>query len=457
MIFPNIVGGPKTVLVSRKKLKIEKEKTRITHGLPAGSNEVLRLRGGAEEIDYTPWISHVHNFDLDLELRHAATAAYKLMIWCKIQFTIQQEYADEYRHGYRPQAISLTRFTVHSTSSDVLPDRSYSSIGFLVYGQIECAGFSEPSQTAKVVETDTKQKTLGINVVAALNPTGGASYAQSNTVGRMVENTNDRITPKCPVHYNPGHYWRSDSTNYMSFNISYEPMDNLAEPGTKHQMNTEFSIGIHVGDPENPNDPHLPEISSVTRNQTMLWISNHNLKAKGYGVVVLSTYYVPDVTTTTRIFAVEKEVVDLAETRLTRTFGPSVHATASVESRYEGLPATDKSAAKHGAAVALSVGALNLSEPKAKAGLLKRVFKPRTEEPINQITNIRLHEYKARGWDATLNRWRQPIYPTLDKSFHKTTDSLAVWKIVVDITQEAEAVKGKERDTVKIGGKTYGV
>ncbi|KAJ6607753.1 hypothetical protein B0H10DRAFT_2194738 [Mycena sp. CBHHK59/15] len=423
MIFPNIVGGPKTVLVSRKKLKIEKEKTRITHGLPAGSNEVLRLRGGAEEIDYTPWISHVHNFDLDLELRHAATAAYKLMIWCKIQFTIQQEYADEYRHGYRPQAISLTRFTVHSTSSDVLPDRSYSSIGFLVYGQIECAGFSEPSQTAKVVETDTKQKTLGINVVAALNPTGGASYAQSNTVGRMVENTNDRITPKCPVHYNPGHYWRSDSTNYMSFNISYEPMDNLAEPGTKHQMNTEFSIGIHVGDPEN----------------AMGGRPEHH------------------VTTTTRIFAVEKEVVDLAETRLTRTFGPSVHATASVESRYEGLPATDKSAAKHGAAVALSVGALNLSEPKAKAGLLKRVFKPRTEEPINQITNIRLHEYKARGWDATLNRWRQPIYSTLDKSFHKTTDSLAVWKIVVDITQEAEAVKGKERDTVKIGGKTYGV
>jgi NAD(P)H-dependent FMN reductase len=42
---------------------------------------------------------------------------------------------------------------------------------------------------------------------------------------------------------------------------------------------------------------------------------------------------------------------------------------------------------------------------------------------------VRLHEYIARGWDASLDQWRLPIYPTLDRNFRPGATSS--WKLEV--------------------------
>jgi hypothetical protein len=48
------------------------------------------------------------------------------------------------------------------------------------------------------------------------------------------------------------------------------------------------------------------------------------------------------------------------------------------------------------------------------------------------LPRIRLHEFIARGWDDTINEWRLPIYPTLDKDFYRASKvSARGWSLVI--------------------------
>ncbi|KAJ7087109.1 hypothetical protein C8R44DRAFT_900749 [Mycena epipterygia] len=404
---------------------------------------MFRLRGGAGEdaVDYTPWLSPVHDADVILEIRPRTNITYQAAIRSKIQFKVQHKYEDKHRNGYRPQVISWTRFMVASNRFEVLPDRSYSSIGFLVRGQyisecktIDC-GFDQPNHITKVTETKTRGNTWTANIVGGASPTAGLSYARNNGSTREVENLNDRITPRCPVYYDDGGFWIKDGNHYASFNVSYEatadPID--VKKGIQHPLNVEFSMGINVVNRKNPNDPALPEIAFISRNQTMLWISDSNLKAKARGIVILTCSSIPDVETTDQLAIVEEQVVDLQRSAANML---------------------DKIPAEYNASLSLLVGEIDAT--KNKPNLLKQILNKVTPKstPEPQLVDLPLHEFKARGWNATLNRWRQPVYPALDINFRNATESsTAVWNLVaigaeVDETAKLPDYKGKGREGV---------
>ncbi|KAJ6624741.1 hypothetical protein B0H10DRAFT_1943032 [Mycena sp. CBHHK59/15] len=350
-------------------------------GTTSQRGKARRLRGGASEsdsegegesdsnIDYTPWFGPVHNLDLHLKLCHAVGISIPVTLRSKTQFTVQEEFEDKFRHGYRPHVISLTRFTVDSKPSDVLPDRSYSSIGFLAhngyiknYKKIDCAGFSLPNYTTKTVETETNQNTLTANLVAGAKPTGGLALRSK---AKAVENAND-----------------------------------------------------------SPKNRKLPSISFISRNQTMLWISNNRLKAKGLGLVVLTSSYIPNIKTTTELYIIENQTVKLVGTSLID------------------IPATDKKQAKYDASLSLSIGALHQS--KRKFGFLKDVSKKLHHKARagrgKEFKDLPLHEFMARGWDAINSDWRFPVYPELDANFRAPTgDSTAIWNLVVPVNGDEDS------------------
>lgn len=112
----------------------------------------------------------------------------------------------------------------------------------------------------------------------------------------------------------------------------------------------------------------------------------------------------------------------------------------------------DKAPAEYNASLSLLVG--EIEAPKNKPNLLKQILNKVTPKPTAeaQLVDLPLHEFKARGWDATLNRWRQPVYPALDINFRNATESsTAVWNLVaigadVDRPAKIPDYKGKERE-----------
>ncbi|KAJ7262110.1 hypothetical protein C8J57DRAFT_462208 [Mycena rebaudengoi] len=293
---------------------------------------------------------------------------------------------------------------------------------------MDCEEFAPPNQTGKVVETATTQSTLTGKMNVGLKPTGEVSFMKSKMKAKAVENVNDRITPKCAVHYRQGKSWTGVATHYNSFSYAYEAAKDLTsdEKDTKHPMIAEFSIGINVGDPEHPSSTQLPEMTSyIARNQTNLWIANDLLQSKGQGILVLTSAYIPDIQTETTLYATEYQTVDLWSTSI---IDP---------------PATDKTPAKYDAAVAVAIGALINppdSKPKGRPGFFKTMAEKlsglsllrRKEAKGIGLPRIRLHEFIARGWDDTINEWRLPIYPTLDKDFYRASKvSTRGWSLVI--------------------------
>ncbi|KAJ7469002.1 hypothetical protein FB451DRAFT_1255513 [Mycena latifolia] len=408
-------------------------------GLNMGSG-VFRLRGGAGNgaDNYTPWMSPLHSLDIHLELLPTGGVPCKVNILSKTQFTTQPKYVDKYRNGYRPQAISWTQLKVVPKRQGVVtvhPDQSYSSIGFLVHGQyisdcksLPCNNFCPPHQTVKIVKTKTK----GITGTGSLNLRGGATLGMNYTTADTIENQNDRVTPKWIVDYAAGDEWTDDNgKSYEELNVSY------ASHG-QYPMEVEFSMGINVGNLEEPSNTELPKISFIIRNQTMLWIPNKSLKAKGHGIIVLTSAYIPEIETITELYIVEHQTVELAGSSLAH------------------VPVTDKNPAKYPALLSLSLG---VPPAKEKPSLLKRISEKlaidssthhKTEPLEAQISKLPLYEFKARGWDATTERWRMPVYPKLDSTMTRTAEKSTdhVWDLeVVDLsTDKLPKLKGKQRE-----------
>ncbi|KAJ7468975.1 hypothetical protein FB451DRAFT_1478661, partial [Mycena latifolia] len=242
------------------------------------------------------------------------------------------------------------------------------------------------------------------------------------------------ITPKWTVEYAAGDDWTDNGKSYEELNVSYKASD------PQNPLDVEFSMGInvgHVGESESSNT-ELPRISFISRNQTMLWIPNHSLKAKGLGIIAHTSAYFPDIETTTEFFIREDQTVELSGNSLIN------------------VPATDKTPANHRAAVSFSLG---VPPAKDKPSLIKRLSHKlavkslirRKEEPLEpQISKLPLHEFKARGWDATTEQWRMPVYPRLDSTLAQTPENSEthVWDLEVgDLsTDKLPKFKGKQRE-----------
>ncbi|KAJ7751430.1 hypothetical protein B0H16DRAFT_831701 [Mycena metata] len=407
---------------------------------------VFRLRGGARKVDhgYTPRLGPVHNLDIRLAVQSSTGLHEKVNILSKIRFTTQPKYLNKEREGYRHQMISWTELTVLPDTMAILPDNSYSSVGFHVYGQyisrcddLPSENFTRPNQTAKTVMTATNLKTLTAKLTAGPHPTGELSLAKSHGHTQAVENQNDRITPKWIVACKERHRFEQKGEHYEGLNFSYMSTSDMYQE--QHPLKVEFSMGINVGDRKKPSNTELPPTAFIIRNQTMLWVSDRSLKSKGTGIVVLTSAYIADIQTEDELYMVENQTVKLQN-----------NSTLYV-------PSTDTAVADHPENhLALSIGIL---PDQMEPGLLKRIsnflrsrIKQEKPAPDAEIQTLPLYEFASRGWDATRHEWRMPIYPRLDHCFQQTVNgskTARVWGLkVVGLEPDDDGKgKGKERDT----------
>ncbi|KAJ7723167.1 hypothetical protein B0H16DRAFT_1788098 [Mycena metata] len=230
--------------------------------------------------------------------------------------------------------------------------------------------FLRPNHISKTVNTITKQQTITAKVNAGPNPSGG-------------------ITPKWIVECEPGHEFKNKDDYYEELNFSY--------------MNTD-----------------LHPVAFVTRNQTMLWLSNGSLKSKGIGIIVLTSLI-------TYVYETEVPPTDRA------------------------LPPPP------GNPLALAIGVLpDTAEPRFLKQILNRVTKSpkvQREGPLAaDIKTLPLYEFTSRGWDATRNEWRMPIYPSLSHCLRQAVknSTLRTWNLKVVGLEPDTAIKGKQRDPGQI-------
>ncbi|KAJ6545373.1 hypothetical protein B0H19DRAFT_1075701 [Mycena capillaripes] len=122
------------------------------------------------------------------------------------------------------------------------------------------------------------------------------------------------------------------------------------------------------------------------------------------------------------------------------------------------LPKTDTTTPKYPAATSLSAGPPpTMAKPtilkKIKNWLAVKLLTHKKEEPPDSwILDLPIHDFKSRGWDVMTEKWRMPVYPSLDHTLQQAVeDSKAhVWKLkMIDLSSVTmPQAKGKEHNPV---------
>ncbi|KAJ6624735.1 hypothetical protein B0H10DRAFT_717281 [Mycena sp. CBHHK59/15] len=379
--------------------------TEVTTPIDSSNTDsaALRIRGGqGDEI----WCSKAHRAVVWLHLWPDEKRGYSLSVNTKTTFQIQPEYPTRNPSETQPEVIG--RVEVHvETPLQVLPDRSYTCIGFLVHKErsvsyrefIDC-GYDHPDQTLKDVTQKTTQKTGTMNIGSAnAHATGGVGASYSKTLSRTVEKTDNKPMPRCTVGYVPGSRWNKDGKSYTSYDITTVPGDDpRASSGSKHPLKAEFGIGINIW--ESKKDTGLPKMSFITRNQAILWISEPALKSKVRGLLVLTTTYIPDIQTH-RCLSIEEDL----EVHFASGFSQSMDPEAMA------------------ADFPMSVSIAPTLKPKQNTlghwfPDIRAKFVTPPQEPT--LAYLPLQQYISRGWDATNETWRDTLWTSLDKDFRNS-------------------------------------
>ncbi|KAJ7761757.1 hypothetical protein B0H16DRAFT_1530468 [Mycena metata] len=383
----------------------------------------LRLRGGAVA-DYNPWLGPVHDVDVRLDLGPTIGDIYQVDLLTRIQFKTQAEYESKGNDGYRPQIVAWVKFSLHLRSGkSVIPDRSYSDISFLVEcqeisscHQLECNDFIPPRHTRKTVNTASQgsSTTMGLTAGVSIPGHGTAAakmeHTSSKSETKVVENQNDRVTPKCIVRYQQGRRLKIKHTSCDSYKIAYEAAEDLNNEGTKYPMDVEFSVGIHVIDPETANNPalsvpgipDLPETSFLIMNQTNLWVNSGD-QTERQGILVLTVAHIPDVHTRDKVYVSESQEVKLGKGSITHTPTNAQPAPYSAKMSVSGVVHPRRAEPKEPGRVKKF-----LNKVAVKSFLRRKTVPP---NPI--IETLFMHEFISRGWDLRLNQWREQMYPPL--------------------------------------------
>ncbi|KAJ6453654.1 hypothetical protein C8R47DRAFT_244047 [Mycena vitilis] len=246
---------------------------------------------GDDDVDqYTPWMSPVHTSDIRLRLHVSSSVEHDLAITAQTQFKIQSAYDRENFpafHPPRPQVVSRTHLKVTSGNPRVIPDRSYGSIGLLSRDRlikrmdwVDC-GFDR--RTHKSLEYDVKQYYFFLS----------RSLGWSKEFGKttLTVDHNDPDAPKWTVSHERGTcLLNSNGPTYESWDLVY----NADSERNGHPMEVVFSMGINLPHKDGPHSTAVPTVSFISRNQTLSWVPNDALKTKGFGMIVVTTSYLPD-------------------------------------------------------------------------------------------------------------------------------------------------------------------
>ncbi|KAJ7737326.1 hypothetical protein B0H16DRAFT_1572137 [Mycena metata] len=196
--------------------------------------------------------------------------------------------------------------------------------------------------------------------------------------------------------------WDSQDKSYSSYDVAWHPSN---QPNASPQfLNIGLGMGIEFYGKEERSMAKLPPISHILRNQAILWVFDPELKAKVRGMVILTSTLEP-------LSIVDDKTVDLSATQ-----PPSV---------------TNQTIPSSSAAHSLALGLFEQPKDTAKspAHRLVRRLRKYTEKAKLAIS-IPLHEYTARGWDATNKQWRNVIWPRLDSNFGDAgATSQAAWTL----------------------------
>ncbi|KAJ7737323.1 hypothetical protein B0H16DRAFT_105816 [Mycena metata] len=221
----------------------------------------------------------------------------------------------------------------------------------------------------------------------------------------------------------------SQDKSYSSYDVAWHPSN---QPNASPRlMNIRFGMGIEFYGKEERSMAKLPPISHILRNQVILWVFDPKLKAKVRGMVILTSTYIPDIKILDPLSIIEDETIDLSATRPPSATNQTIPSSSAAHSLALGLFEQPKDA------------------DKSPAHRLIQRLRKSTEKAKSAIS-IPLHEYTARGWDATNEEWRNVIWPRLDSDFgDASATSQAAWTL--ELNQMAVGAK-MELDTNSIVG-----
>ncbi|KAJ7476699.1 hypothetical protein FB451DRAFT_1243795 [Mycena latifolia] len=406
----------------------------------ATEQPAARLRGGAadpddeadeyycyessadSEIMLPEWEGPRHTAKINLTLK-LGDAKYDVEVSSDMKFETQP--LGQTLHS--PEVLAFVSLKVKLCRGETSLDRSFSNLGFLVHRSrsiLLCdfldLGYEPPD--IKLKRTAQKSNALtagaGISVKAGV-PTVSANVAYTRNWGNGLEAADEKPMPKCKVQYDRSRTWEREDANklgkdFRSYDVQWRPepdRDNVA-----HEMQVEFGLGMCIVHDKRLSTEGIPAISSVLRNQILVWVSDPGLQSKGRGILLLTSTYIPNAQTDKRLTLIRSTTVNLnQDPPVRRAVNPVV--------------AADDEGMKH-AEMSVSVAPLDKAKKRRPPSMFRKIFDKLALKP--DVTHeLPMYETGARGWDAKNMRWRSIIWPTLDDAFHGVPDNSkkATWKL----------------------------
>ncbi|KAJ7478597.1 hypothetical protein B0H11DRAFT_2027947 [Mycena galericulata] len=389
--------------------------------------------GPSTEADkWEDWLSPHHAISMQIQLqRNGDRPPIQVDIACQTQF---KTYADERmpldpniewtRQAItRPQAQVHTEFKLRFMSEGIILDRSYAVLGLqghrpysIIDDQNLDCGFEEPTKTLKTIFSENIQNSLGVTAgFTGVHPapTVKATYSRNKSSTHGLEATDSEPAPLYTVTPSPGEsYLQREGKSYRSYNYAYAARDDLfCRKDRKMPPPTiGFAYGINFN---HYNSEHErlspPRVSYINRNQIFVWVEDPSLRSKILGTVMLFSDYVKNIRTPSQLTTVNECTVEL-ET------GKKIHSFSSVaRDARDGAISLDVVPVHQEKYIPEAVqykGPSTLKRLGTRAAQAAQKISRRPPSP--QLTLVP-QEVVARGWDVTNCRWRDAIYPELDK------------------------------------------
>ncbi|KAJ7721488.1 hypothetical protein B0H16DRAFT_1602515 [Mycena metata] len=349
--------------------------------------------------------------------------------------------------GLRPQAQARTTFVIEFNPKTVSIERSHAVLGLLAHRpasiisntNLDC-GFEEPTQTFKHGTGDINQNTFSVTagVAGAVPaPTVTGRYAHGRSATRALEATDSKPMPPCQIQVEPGERFRKrHGKDYMSYNYTYCPRA-PSLPGLstnrRYFLNVGFGLGINFNPYKDKDSECLiqpPQVSFINRNQVFVWVQHDRLGAEG--TTIFLTNEIPDIRRRSQIIKDNEAQIDFQTGQIVNS---DIHRGNERDGGFSLATLTLPDRPKYSVQSPSAVKKLQARTRKA----LEKV----KSAPRPQVT-LTPNEAVSRGWDATNNRWREPIYPQLDMHLESVVDTAAA---IVDPTVVAYTISPFEKES----------
>ncbi|KAJ6631545.1 hypothetical protein B0H10DRAFT_2207182 [Mycena sp. CBHHK59/15] len=384
-------------------------------------SRAYRLRGGVgsdeghegqTHVEVPKWEGEHHSCKVALELRMDENIVHEADIFSYFKFKTQSRTASDpvlFSAHPRPEVISLVFLDVDLRRGDARLDRSYSNIAFLVHRansifrcEFDARGFEPPEAKLKYQKQKSTQK--GVAVTAGMvsgNPTLAGTVSGTTGASDTVERADEKMRHENRLRKEldgPREGPREGLQVLRRFMAANRD-------GAPHEMRVEFGLGMTL-DHGKLSNLKLPKISFVLRSQIMIWVTTPESRTKWQGILAHVSTYIPDIQIPRCLCIPTQRIVanlnaDWAEDRPT------------AESADNNKPPYDASMA---VAVARPDGSKTQKKPTMLESFLRKLkFAKQLELP--------LYETVSRGWDDINKKWKNVVWPALDKHFYVSEKS----------------------------------